>query len=147
MGRLDYALRELDRVQRTDGPTLREMGRSCATGTVDERRVLSELYSAAPAMGQRLGEARRVLEWAIAGIRRASDSGRPHEVEQAKVLADAALRINILTLETDAKVPVQAKEALRGGTNVTITPDHLPPMHAPTPLVDTADLGPSVLGR
>jgi hypothetical protein len=147
MGKLDYHLRELDRVQRTYGPTLKEYARSCASGTVDERRVLSDIYSSAAPLGQKLGEARRTLESAIAGIRRASESGRPHEVEQARVLADGALCINILTLETDCKALIAAKEQLRGGTVVSALPDHLDPqgLTAPADRLTVVDMGGSIL--
>jgi hypothetical protein len=144
-GRLELALREIDRVQRTYGYTLREYGRLCASGTVDERRALSEIYSAAPPLGQKLGEDRRTIETAIGGIKCASESGRVHEVEQAKVLADAALAINILALEIDCKTLIEAKEALRGGTAVTVTPGHQPPMRGAGDGLTAVDFGRSII--
>jgi hypothetical protein len=144
--KLDAALRELDRVQRTFGPTLRSMARSCASGSVEQRRALSEAYSAAAPMGQRLGEARRVIESALAGCKRASESGREHEVQQAIQLTHAALAVNIITLEADARVLVEAVEEVKG-TRVEVqglTPDRVPPLHMPQPRAATADLGGSV---
>jgi DNA repair exonuclease SbcCD ATPase subunit len=145
--KLDAALLELDRVQKTYGPTLRSMARSCASGTVEQRRALSEAYSAAAPMGQRLGEARRVLESALAGCKRASESGREHEVAQAVQLTHAALAVNIIALETDARVLVEAVEEVKGGRIEVqgLTPDRVPPMRVASPLPGVADLGGSIL--
>jgi len=142
---LDAALRELDRVQRTFGPTLRSMARSCASGSVEQRRTLSEAYSAAAPLGARLGEARRVIESALVGVTRASDSGREHEVQQAIQLAHAALAVNLITLETDARVLVEAVEEAKGGRAEVqgLTADHMDPrdLRGPASSLTSVDFG------
>jgi hypothetical protein len=124
------------------------MARSCASGTVEQRRALSDAYSAAAPIGQRLGDARRVLESALAGVKRASESGRGHEVEQAIQLAQAALAVNIITLETDARVLVEAVEEVKGGRlDHGVTPDHLDPrdLRAPASGLTHFDFGGGIL--
>jgi hypothetical protein len=146
MGRLEHHLREIDRIQRTFGPTLRDYARSCASGDLPTRTKLGAIYGAAGPLGQRFGDARRTLEAAIRGVRLASDSPREHEHAQARTLADAALAINLIELEREAQILVNAKEEVHGPRAISsVTPDHLAPIREPSGLSDTADLGRSII--
>lgn len=139
---LEHALREVSRVQAEYGPRLKDMNRSCASGDLETRRALSEMYGAAGTLGGRLGEARATLEAAAKGVRYASETGR--DVDQAKTLAAAALTVNVIELETEAKVLTSARKELRGGAVSPTLPDHLDPRSLLGPDVmrqDVADLG------
>ncbi len=114
--KLRHHLREIERIQRAYGPTLRDFARSCASDMDPQvRRKVTEVNSAAGPLGQRLGDARHTIEQAIRGVTLASESVQPHVHEQARVLGDAALAINLIALETDCKTLINIKRDLRGG--------------------------------
>lgn len=149
--KLQRHLAEVDRVQRTYGHILKDMARSCAADQDAQVRLkISAINGAAGPLGAKLGEARATLEAALKGATKALEHHAAHVHDQARVLAEAALAINIISLETEAKSLIQLKTELRGGTldYSPTTPDHLPGAYAPPAHTHTvADFGGSLTER
>jgi hypothetical protein len=145
--RLARHLAEVSRIQRAYGPTLKDFARSMASDFDPQiRRKISDVYRAAAPLGQRLGEARATVESAIRGLALAMESAQSHVHSQASVLAESALSISTLELETSCKTLVQLRNELRPGYQVhAVTNDHIvAPSLAPRPHIVSADFGPSL---
>lgn len=146
--RLERHLAEVSRVQRVYGPTLKDFARSMASDSDPQvRRKISEVYRAAAPLGQKLGDARATIESALKGLTLAMQSSQAHVHEQASLLAEAALQISLLALETECKTLVQLRNELRPGHVVhAVTDDHIvAPSLAPRPHIISADFGPSLV--
>jgi hypothetical protein len=145
--RLARHLEEVSRIQRAYGPTLKDWARSMPSDSDPQvRRKIGEVYRAAAPLGQRLGDARATVESAIRGLTLAMESAQSHVHTQASVLAESALSISTLELETSCKSLVQLRNELRPGYQVhAVTADHMvPPSLAPRPHIVSADFGPSL---
>jgi small-conductance mechanosensitive channel len=145
--RLARHLEEVSRIQRAYGPTLKDFARSMPSDSDPQvRRKIGEVYRAAAPLGQRLGDARATVESAIRGLTLAMASTQPHVHSQAAVLSEAALAINLLSIETECKTLVQLRNELRPGYHVhAVTDDHVIPQSlSPRSHTVSADFGPSL---
>lgn len=141
--KLRHHLAEVGRVQARYGPVLRDFARSCASDQDSQvRRKVSEVNAAAGPLAMKINDARLTIEAALRGLTQAMGDHAEHVHAQAQVLAEAALGINIITLETECRTLVNLKKELRGGhleirsvTNDLIKP---PSWSDPSALPDTA---------
>jgi DNA repair exonuclease SbcCD ATPase subunit len=146
--RLERHLAEVSRIQTKWGPTLKDFARSMASDADPQvRRQISEVYRSAAPLGQQLGDARHTIESALRGLTLAMQSSQAHVHSQAATLADAALAISLLALETECKTLVQLRNELRPGHVVhSVTPDRtVPSSLTPQPFTTSADFGPSLV--
>jgi hypothetical protein len=145
--KLEKHVAEIARIQRAYGPTLRDFARSMASGyDAQLRQKVQEVYRAAGPLGQKLGDARTTIESALKGLTVAMQSPQAHVHEQARVLAEAALAVNLLELESECASLVQLREELRPGLGISpVTPDHLCLPSTPAPRQDFADFGKEIV--
>jgi hypothetical protein len=146
--RLERHRDEVARVQARFGPILKEAARSMASGPdASLRQAKQEAYKQAGILGARLGDTRAHLEDAIRRVTLDTQSSNPMHHAQARTLADAALSVNVLALETEVASLVQAITELNPTLSPSTTPDHVRPgAYEPRgPIITTVDLGRSII--